>query len=551
MGTIKNATGKLLSYLHADLRPKEPKKTVQSGGTPAAYTPYGSRYPFGDDGSGGEKYRNALSASGSVTDIDHYRTRNNARTAYSESTTGRAMVNRFVDTVVGSGLRLEAMPIVALLGMTQEDGEKWATDVENRWELFIGEKKQHRAEQFNFMQAQRAYMLYQERDNDIFTRLFYNSDPNLISPLQFDFVDPFQLRQDAWTPSDGFIASNNGIARDERGREVEYCVSIMNPAKVGEYNDIKIPRKGKSGRYHMIHSFIPEYAGQERGFSRLHYAIQELEKELDLSSAQIQKAINQSGFMGWVEPSQDAPASNPLESVLTGDGVRAANDQFSGDVCGESPLAATENVCPVHCYELPEATFDKPGSTFIANLQEGEKLRAFPDTAAMQDYGRFMDAFVSSLTAGNEMPYEVLKMKFANNYSASRATLLLFWEVVKIKRSIMKADFLDIIYEMWLSEEIAAGRIMAPGFSDPRLKKAWLNTQWIGSPVPNIDPEKTARAEQLYLEMGAQTPDQVSANYNGTSGASNRAKNIKQADELILWPWQKHYPLEHEENSNA
>ncbi|MCP4748930.1 MAG: hypothetical protein GY874_22780 [Desulfobacteraceae bacterium] len=41
------------------------------------------------------------------------------------------------------------------------------------------------------------------------------------------------------------------------------------------------------------------------------------------------------------------------------------------------------------------------------------------------------------------------------------------------------------------------------GWFDPRLRAAWLNCRWIGSPMPNIDPARTMTADKGYVEMGA------------------------------------------------
>ena len=101
----------------------------------------------------------------------------------------------------------------------------------------------------------------------------------------------------------------------------------------------------------------------------------------------------------------------------------------------------------------------------------------------------------------------------------------------------MAADYLNPIYSMWLSEEIAAGRIVAPGFSDPILKAAWLNNRWIGSPMPNIDPMRTANADKLYAELGAQDLDRIARNHNGSDGQANRAKLARQYQELPIAPW--------------
>jgi hypothetical protein len=57
--------------------------------------------------------------------------------------------------------------------------------------------------------------------------------------------------------------------------------------------------------------------------------------------------------------------------------------------------------------------------------------------------------------------------------------------------------------------------------------------------MPNIDPSKTAKADKDYIQMGASTPDTVARNWNGSSGAANRAANKRQIPELEPVPWDK------------
>jgi capsid protein len=103
----------------------------------------------------------------------------------------------------------------------------------------------------------------------------------------------------------------------------------------------------------------------------------------------------------------------------------------------------------------------------------------------------------------------------------------------------MEIDFLNPVYEMWLAEELAAGRVRAPGWNDPRLRAAWLHNHWWGAPLPIIDPVKAMRADRGYAEMGAHHLDEVTRNLNGGNGEINRAKLAKQYDELAIAPWTK------------
>ena len=393
----------------------------------------------------------------------------------------------------------------------------------------------------NWYQTHRLYQIYQHRDNDIFSRFYYTRDADLLSPLQFSFIDADQVRGDSVTSTLGVPNGgdrHDGIKRDERGREISYDVWIRD-GKTGTLKPVTIPAVGKkSKRRFMLHGFVPEYCNQGRGFSRLSHALQEFQNITDFTSAQIQKAINQSQIAAYVKPNKTDPASNPFEGIMTNAGAGPAAQQF-GSAAGAEVTTDSECTKPVECYRVPEATMATPGGMVITTLNKGEDLGTLNVTAPAESFDKFVDAFTGYLSASSGMPLEVLLMKFSANYSASRGALMLFWRVVQIWRAEMASDYLNPTYESWLSEEIAAGRVSAPGWSDPRLKQAWLTNSWIGSPMPNIDPKRTADADRTYIELGAQTLDRTARNLNGSSGASNRAKLIREYAGLPLAPWVK------------
>lgn len=496
---------------------------------------------YGSVGSGGSKWIGGLANSGAGIIIDHRVTRLNARKAYHDSPQARALVDRYADTVADTGLRLEATPKAALLGITQDAAELWAQDIEARFDLYMKDKKQNRSEIMTGYQGQRIYQIFQHRDNDIFIRIYYSRDPELQNPVQFEFIDPDQIRADAFTSTYGINGYEDGIERDSRGREKAYKVWIKDKSKNGKYKEVIIQARGqKSKRIHMLHGFSPEYAGQGRGYSRLHFALQEFENITDFSAAQIKKAINESSLLLSVENKDLAP-SNPFEGIGTNLGTGAAAEQFGATPTPSSEaLNVTDNALRVpQCYELPEASLNVPGSTVVANLQRGDTLKEFGKNATSESFNQFVDAFTGYLSAGTGMPIEVLLMKFSENFSASRGALLLFWRVVQIWREEMAADFLNPLYEMWLAEEIASGRVQAPGWSDPRLRAAWKNSEWIGSPAPDIDPSKTSKARKDNIEMGLTTMQREARGLNGSDAKTNKEKLRKELSDFPLVPWSK------------
>ena len=514
------------------MRPVEVKGSASKN---ASY--YNYSYSGGGDGS---KYPGGISGSGRGIIFNHALLRANGRVAYHQTSQAHSLVTRMADTVADVGLRWEPMPNVLILGITPEEGEAWSRKVKARFDSFAKNKAQHRSGNMTFYQAQRLYQVFQHRDNDIFTRFYYSPDKDLLNPLQFEFVDPDQIRGDAFTSTGGMQSLNDGIERDKQGREKAYKVWVRNSK--GQFEPVTINAKSPNGaRIMMLHGFMPEYAGQSRGLSRLGNDVQEFQKLTDLTLAEIQKAIMQSSLMGFVKPSDKEDAHNVFQNNLTRGGAGPAAEQF-----GSNPAAAegaegvtTEGLAPLQCYDIPEATFSKPGATFIANLPAGQSIEMVKNTAPSAEFDRFVDSFTSYISSSKGMPIEVLLMKFGQNFSASRGALLLFWRVAQIWRDEMAADFLNPIVEMWMSEEIAAGRVSAPGWSDPRLKAAWLNSMWIGPPAPDIDPGKTSKARQNNIEAGVTTIGLEARNYNGSDAETNKATLTRELEDMPIPAWSK------------
>jgi len=515
----------------------KPKAHASPQPQPRAYTSNGPFGSYGAAGSDGSKWSGGLSNSGRTPILNHTLLRFNARSAYHTSLQARSAIERHTDTVVDTGLRLSPEPAFELLGMTAEAAERWAGQVAAAFHRWAKSKKTTRAEDMNLYQAQRLAGLSQQRDGEYFVRFTYSMRKDLLNPLQLGFIDPIQIRGLGFTNTAGGMPPFlDGIERDAGGRETAYNIHVLR--KDYTYEEKVIPAVGsRSGRRMMVHGYQPEYAGQGRGYSRISHALQEFEKITDFASAELMKAIAQSSLSLYVKPNEKNAASNPLAEISHNQPVGPAGLSAAG-----AALAEANNIDPadyVNYVPIQEATLGVPGGVGVFSLNEGEDLKAFPNTAPVETFENFVNTMAGHISASLSIPLEVVLMRFNQNYSASRAALMLFWRVAQIWRGEMISDLLDPIYENWLAGEIAAGRVSAPGWSDPRLREAWLSNSWIGAPMPNIDPMRTAKADELYIGMGAQDLDRVAQNLNGSDGKTNRAKLARQIPQLTPTPWQK------------
>jgi len=485
--------------------------------------------PYGAVWNDGSKYERGITSTGSGNVYDHPLLLQNSRTAYGESLQARSLVRRYADTIVDTGLRYIPQPKADILGISASRAERWASEVSQRFDCWFLSKQCALDESNNGPQLQRFIEILRRRDGEYFVRFHYSGRKDLINPLQLSIVDPTQIVGYGLTDTYGLNQGrHDGIERDKNGREIGYFVMVLTEKG---YETRRIPAIGpRSGRRFMLHGYEIEYPGQGRGMSELAHAVQNYSQLTDFTQAQIIKAITQSqlNFVGI--PSKDAPMSNPFH---TNAGII---DTYQAPL--ETPEATSEIAQLVYS-RLPEVISTVPGATTVLGLQSGEGLEAVPNTAPVEQFASFVEAFMTYLCASSSMPIEVQTMKFGRSYTASMGALILFWRVAKIGRAEQASDWLNPLVESWMSEEIAAGRISAPGWSDPLRRAAWLNCEWGGAPMPIIDPSKQSKADKDYIEMGAQHLDDVARNHNGSDGSLNRAKLQRQIPELTPVPWSK------------
>jgi capsid protein len=488
--------------------------------------------------TGGAKTAGGLANSGMTRLFDHTELRRNIRDAMYDSPQARGIVTRFADTIADVGLKPKFEPNAELLGITKKQAADWGRKRSQEFHNYLASKDSSVDGTNNGYQNQWLYAFQQQRENDIYVRYHYDTkDRDLMSPVQMQFLDPDQLAGFCYTTTDGVQdVETGGIKYDSKGREKSFTFLIQK--RNGDFDEVEIPKRGaRSGRTYISHGFRPEFAGQKQGYTLMSHLIQEFEDLTTLQSAHIQKAINQSSFGFYTKPSKTAHASGGITDFAA-EQAEVIDDFLNA---GEIDSMNNAQLNAVTANILDEFTIRNPGTIWNTSLHAGEDMKSVEQTAPADKFGEFVDSMMKSLSSSTGMPIEVLQMKFGENYSASRATLVLFWRIVNMWRAEMEADFLNIWAEAWMREEIAAGRVEAPGWSDRRLRAAWMNIRWIGTSVPTIDPKKEAEGAMLRVSLGDQTLDDSALQYNGSDGAKNREQLKRELGELTMTNWNPNY----------
>lgn len=484
-------------FLSAIRRRVSPSATASASGGACGYA-----LPFT-----GAKLKGSLPSYLSKYALDHDALRAVSRRNYFESTQARGIVGRLGTNVVGTGLTLSCTPTWELVepSWTDEQKQRFTRSVELRFFLWAQSHEADASGRRTFGELQSHEFASRLKDGETFAILRYSTDASRISPLSIQFVNPDQLCSSpsltgGAKPEGARV--QDGIELDDAGRELALYVtdSVTNDVR-------RIPFRGKS-RVFVLHPAITTEIGQVRGVSPVAMIAHELSKLTDYSVAEVEAAVNNAIIAGYIKPSQDANSSSPL----------AAAAAVSSAPADGGPTKV-----------------DKAGF-WIQNLKAGEDLQSFDTKRPNVNFGGFVDTLSSYLCASLGVPLEIVKMMFAQNYSASRAALILYWQTVEGWRASLVSQFLQPVYKAWFSEEVAAGRILAPGFGkSPVITAAWLTADWVGSSLPSIDPVKEAQADSIRLAQGATTYERNALKYNGSDFRDNCEK-LRKEHEILPRP---------------
>ena len=261
----------------------------------------------------------------------------------------------------------------------------------------------------------------------------------------------------------------DGVEVDANGAIVAYWVANTYPYEFSgaETKFTRVEAYGeKTGLPNILHIMDSERPEQYRGVPYLAQVIEPLLQMRRYTEAEITAAIVQGFFTAFI--------------TTQGDTSTLPTNKVGGE--GYEKVTSDPNE-----YEL--------GAGTVNVMEPGEDVTFSSPTHPSTGFEVFMRALCEQVGAALEMPADLLLMSFNSSYSASRAALLEAWKGFRMRREWLSDDFCRPVYELWLTEAVARGRISAPGFlTDPIIRQAYLKSEWIGPSQGQLDPTKEVAA---------------------------------------------------------
>lgn len=442
--------------------------------------------------------------------------RQRARMLYMGAPIATSAIRTVRTNAVGEGLFPKPRPDRDVLGMTQEEAQAWSKRVQREWAIWAEDKLACDATGVNtFYEMQQLAMQAWLTSGDVFA-VIKRRKPQAMRPyrLRLHLVEADRVATptsyasglpDAYTTGVDKETGNkifDGVEISSDGEVVAYHIRKGYPADWTVEGDdfTRVLAIGKkTGLPNVLHVMESERPDQYRGVSYLAQVIEPLLQLRRYTSSELTAAVVESFFTAFVKV--EGAFDNPFNE--TGAGLVGASAEDEEEISRDPDE-----------YEMG------PGQ--VNFLEPGEDITFADPKRPSSGFEAFMTAMCKQVGAALEIPGELLLKTFNSSYSASRAALMEAWKAFRMRRGWFVQDFCRPVWEIWLSEAVASGRIDAPGyFADPLIHAAYLGCEWIGPSQGQLDPTKEIAAEVSAIEAGITTHEAAAIRINGSNWDEN------------------------------
>lgn len=450
-------------------------------------------------------------------DVNNRTLRQRCRTLYMAAPIATSAIRTNRTNVIGTGLRLLANVDAEVTGMTPEEAAEWNKKTEREFRLWASRKQNCDAAGVNnFAALQQLALQSWLMSGDVFA-VVQRRETTPMQPygLRIQLVEADRVA----TPSAETVYSplttngyNNdtknvifdGVEVDKSGMAVAYHIRSTYPedyVSLEKTTDwIRVEAIGKeTGLPQILQIMESERCGQYRGVPYLAQVIEPLLQMRRYTESELMAALVESFFTAWIKTNDDA-SEYPFEEV---------REDIPREVKGDNE------------YEMGPGT--------VHTLEQGEDIVFGDPKRPASGFSSFVRCLSEQVGAALEIPADLLLKSFNASYSASRAALLEAWKAFSMRREWFADDFCRPIYEIWMHEAVASGRIYAPGFfTDPIMRDAYLGASWVGPSQGQLDPTKEVKAEILAVENGFSTRQQSATRINGSDWNANMQQVLRE-----------------------
>lgn len=395
--------------------------------------------------------------------------------------------------IVGAGLSFQSRIDADFLGLTDEQAEALETNIEREWRLFSESPDCDLARINNFADMQEL-ALRQVFACEAFGVLSFKERPGNPYALKIQLVEPERVCNES-NKADGNLEGGNrlyeGIETDKDGAPVRYHICSDFPTRSNRttLTWTKIPAfAANTGLRNVLHVYKQRRPGQSRGVPYLSAVVEPLHSLGKYSKAELDAAVISSFFSVFLR-------SELPETALE----RYAEQKIT------SGAAANGSTTDIKL---------APGA--IIGLDPTDRIEFANPTRPNGNYSPFVEEIMGQIGMALGVPKEVMRKYYSSSYSAAYASINDAWRFYKTYRTWFVRSFCQPIFNTFMYEAVARGRISAPGFfDDPLIRAAYCAGEWVGPTKSHLNPVDEANAIKIRTETGVTTLAHETAEFNG------------------------------------
>lgn len=425
--------------------------------------------------------------------------RERSRDLFMGSPLATGSLKRIRTNVVGSGLVLNSQIDYDFLGLSPEEAMAWEANTEREFKLWADTQNCDASRMMTFGQMQSLALISALMNGDSFAALPIIKRPGSVYDLRVLLIEADRVCNPNPMPQGKDIAG--GVEVDKFGAPVRYYIAKKHPESSAlllkrDWQPVEVFGK-KTGRRNILHIYQDlERIGQRRAVPLLAPVIETLKQLTRYTEAELMASVVAGMFTVFVKTTTP---ENPLGNSIP------AQDRVDDE--------------DSNSYEM--------GNGAIVGLGEGEDVEIANPGRPNAAFDGFVMSLCRWIGVALELPFELLVQHFTASYSASRAALLEAWKMFRMRRKWLTLQFCQPIYEEWLAEAVAKGRVHAPGFfSDPAIRAAWSGAEWYGPSQGQLNPLMEANAARVRIEEELSTREREAAEITGESWEQIHPKRV-------------------------
>lgn len=477
----------------------------------------------GYDESGASHSRNAMkgwaaSSRSPQEDIDRnlHTLRQRSRSLMMSSPVAVSAIKTNRTNIIGVGLMARPMVDREVVGISESEAKEWNKKAKREFDLWARSKHCDSTKVNNFYEMQQIACTSWLMNGDAVALVKYSDADAAYMPygLRLHLLESDKVCNPC--SSGGYVSLQqtdegthnriyNGVEIDKDGAVVAYhiCSTYPNSVLQAEKKWTRVKAFGeKMGFPNVLMVFESERAEQYRGVPYLAPVIESLKQLTRYSEAEIMAAVVNGFFTVFITTTKSTS-----EMPFTGVGEEDGQPDDGGN------------------YGM--------GPGMINILAPGEDVKMADPSHPNSNFDAFTTAYAKYIGAALEIPYELILKHFGASYSASKAALEEAWKAFRMKRAWLVNDFCQPVYEMWLVEAIAKGRVKAPGFFlDPAIREAWCRCAWNGPSQGMLDPLKEVNAATKRVRLGISTREIETMEMSGGSFDDNAEQLKREAEKM-------------------